>query len=132
MGFSNENIRACALATVFVALLSLFQDAATLLKHPIRAACHCVQRRGDDLFRSNVVDEDQQPRPQRLDRRQFGGELSLRLGQFLDFAYIDSGPQVIARRKVTVKHPRSDFGALGDLVHSGLRAPARENLLLVF
>jgi hypothetical protein len=50
MRFSNEIIRACALATVFVALLSLFQDAAALLKHPRWAACHCVQRRGDDPF----------------------------------------------------------------------------------
>jgi hypothetical protein len=50
MRFSNEIVRTCALATVFVALLSLFQDAAALLKHPRRAACHCVQRRGDDLF----------------------------------------------------------------------------------
>lgn len=132
MRFSNEIIRACALTTVFVALLSHFHDPVALLEHPRWAAGHCVQRRGDDLFRSNVVNEDQQPRPQRLDWRQFGGELSLRLGQFLDFTDIDSGQQIIARGKVTVERSRPDLGALGDLVHAGLRAPARENLLRDF
>ena len=103
-----------------------------MLIHPGRAAGHSVQRRGDDLFRSNVVDEDQQPRPQRLDRRQLGGKLSLCLGELLDFADIDSGQQVVATRKVTVERPRADPGAPGDLVHAGLRASARENLLRDF
>jgi hypothetical protein len=33
---------------------------------------------------------------------------------------------------VTVKRPRADLGALGDLVHAGLGASARENLLRDF
>ena len=67
------------------------------------------------------------PRPEQLSR-----ELSLCLGQLLDFADIDSGQQVVARRKVTVKRPRADFGAPGDLVHGGLRASACENQLRDF
>ena len=47
---------------------------------------HRVQRRGNDLFRGNIVDKDQYPRPQRFDRRQLGGELSLCFSQLLDFA----------------------------------------------
>jgi hypothetical protein len=36
-----------------------FHDLCGLLKHPRRVAGHCVQCRGDDLFRGDVVDEDQ-------------------------------------------------------------------------
>jgi NAD(P)-dependent dehydrogenase (short-subunit alcohol dehydrogenase family) len=108
---------------------SLLHDAGGLLIYVRGTASHGIQCWGNNSFRSNVVNEHQHPGPERFDRRQLGGELSLCLSQLFYLAYIDSGQQVIARRKVTVERARADLGALSYLIHAGLRASAGENQL---
>src|SRR6185437_7301602 len=52
----------------------LLHQSVGIFKHFLVISEQRVQRRCDDLFCSDSVNEQQQPRPQRFDRRESGGE----------------------------------------------------------
>src|SRR5258708_4443909 len=62
-----------------------------------------VQCRCDDLFRFDVLHEEQHPGSQCLNGRQFPGELAFCRGQLFHFSVVDGFEKGIARPKVTVQ-----------------------------
>src|SRR5262249_12261919 len=91
-----------------------------------------IQRRGDDLFGRDVVNEEQHPGPQRTDRGKFLGNPPLCSSYFFYLGPIDRLEKRIARRKMAVQSSRPNPSLCGDVVQAGICARPGERLLGYF
>ena len=86
-----------------------------------------MQSWANDLFRRNVVDEQQHPGAQCFNGRQACREPILGCGQFFHLAPIDRFNQRIACRKVAIQSSRSHTCLFRNVVQAGALAPDRVN-----
>jgi len=103
--------------------------AARALEELRRASDETIQCGGYDLLRRNVVNEQQHPGSQCLNRRHCLGELALRRSQLFHFTPIDRFDQGVSGGKVTVQGSRAHFRLFGDLVQAGIRTKTCKRLL---
>jgi len=107
---------------------SLNQTARTL-EELRRTAYQAIQRRSNDLLRRNVVNEQQHPGSQCLNRRHRPGELALGRSQLFHFTPIDRFDQGVSGGKVTVQSSGSNSCLFGNIVQAGVRAKTCKRLL---
>jgi len=93
------------------------------------ASDETIQCGGYDLLRRNVVNEQQHPGSQCLNRGHGLGEFSLCHSQLFHFAPIDRFDQGVARGKVTIQSPRAHIRLFGNLVQAGVSAKTCKRLL---
>ncbi len=84
------------------------------------------ERRGDDFFRGDVVDEEEHPGAEGFERREGFGEFLSGGGEFFDFGAIDGFEEVLAGGEVAVEGAGADAGFFGDVVEACAGAEAGE------
>jgi hypothetical protein len=124
------------IATPFGALHQLFdcsldQAARTLIELG-RAPGDAVESGRNDVLCRDVIDEQQQPGAQGLDRRHRGDEPARCRGQLFHFTPIDRFDQGIPCREMAVQGTGSDTRLLRDVIQTGSRAVARKSDLRHF
>lgn len=95
---------------------SFLHDLGGLLIYLRRAAGHRIQCWGDDLFRSDIVDEDEHPGPKRVQRPHRGGKALSGCRQLLYLAPEYSFNQCIAIGEVAIKSARPNLRAASNFV----------------
>ncbi len=106
----------------------LLHQSVGIFKHFLVISEQRVQGRRDDLFCSDGVNEQQQPRPQRFDRRERGCEFLRGGGQLFQFLSVNRFEKFFPSRKVTIQSARSDARLFGDFVQAGIRARTSKRL----
>lgn len=104
-------------------------QTARALEELRRASDETIQCGGYDLLRRNVVNEQQHPGSQCLNRRHCLGELTLRRSQLFHFTPIDRFDQGVSGGKVTVQSSGSNSCLFGNIVQAGVRAKTCKRLL---
>ena len=104
-------------------------QTARALEELRRASDETIQCGGYDLLRRNVVNEQQHPGSQCLNRRHCLGELTLRRSQLFHFTPIDRFDQGVSRGKVTIQSARAHFRLFGNVVQAGVRTKTGKRLL---
>ena len=107
---------------------SLNQTARTL-EELRRTAYQAIQRRSNDLLRRNVVNEQQHPGSQCLNRGHRLGKFAFCRGQLFHFTPIDRFDQGVSRGKVTIQSARAHFRLFGNVVQAGVRTKTGKRLL---
>ena len=110
---------------------SLDQAAGTFIK-PGRTSGNAVESGGNDVFRRDVIDEQQQPGAQCLDRRHGGNEPARCRGQLFHLAPIDRFDQRIPRREMAIQGTGPDTRLPRDVVQAGSSPVARKSPLRHF
>jgi hypothetical protein len=123
-------------ATLFRALhqfvdCSLDLAARTLIE-PGRDSGNAVESGRNNMLCRDVIDKQQQPGTQGLDRGHRGGEPARCRGQLLHLTPIDRFDQRIPCREMAVQGTGSNTRLLRDVVQTGSRAVAREGPLRHF
>ena len=118
------------IATLFRALHQLvdcsLDQAARALIEPGRASGDAVEGGGNDVLCRDVIDKQQQPGAQGLDREHHCGEAARCRGQLFHLTPVDRFDQRIPRRKMAIQGTGSDTRLLRDVVQTGRRAVARK------
>lgn len=102
-------------------------EAARACIEPGRASGHAVERWGNDVLCGDVIDKQQQPGSQGLDRGHRGGESVRCRSQFFHFTLVDRFDECIPCREMAIQGSGSDSGLLRDVVQTGTRAVARKS-----
>jgi len=110
---------------------SLNQAARTLIE-PGRASGNAVESGRNDVLGRDVVDEQQQPGAQGLDRGHRGSEDVRCRCQLFHFAPVDPFDQCIPCREMAIQGTGSNTRLLRDVVQTGSRAVARKSPLRHF
>ncbi len=104
---------------------SLDQAARTLIE-PGRASGDAVESGRNDVLCRDVIDEQQQPGAQGLDRRHRGDEPARCRGQLFHLTPIDRFDQRIPCREMAIQGTGSDTRLLRDVVQTGIGTVARK------
>jgi hypothetical protein len=133
--FGGVNISS-HIAALLRALHQLFDcsldQAARSLIEPRSASGDAVESGRDDVLCRDVVDKQQQPGAQGLDRRHCGDEAARCRGQLFHLTPIDRFDQRIPCREMAIQGTCSDTRLLRDVVQTGSRAVARKSPLRHF
>jgi hypothetical protein len=76
----------------------------------------------DEGFGGDVVNEDDHPGPEGLERGEGGGEVLAGGGELFDLVVEDGFDEVVAGGEVAVESSGAHFGAAGDVVERSVRA----------